>query len=86
MIFDKAQVCRAGRAIRHLPANLLVMLVRVYQLTLSPWLGGHCRYQPTCSNYFIDAVRKYGALRGGAKGLWRICRCHPWAKGGYDPA
>jgi len=77
-----------GRAIlrvRRLPAEGLVLLVRAYQVTLSPWLGGHCRFTPTCSTYFIQAVRKHGALVGAAKGLWRILRCNPFSKGGYDP-
>ena len=59
--------------------------VRLYQLTLSRWLGGHCRFQPTCSQYFIDAVYRRGIVVGTAKGVWRICRCHPWSKGGWDP-
>jgi uncharacterized protein len=68
-----------------LPAWGLIALARVYQLTLSPLLGQRCRYWPTCSNYFIEAVRKYGAVRGSVRGVLRICRCHPWHPGGYDP-
>jgi putative membrane protein insertion efficiency factor len=68
-----------------LPANLLVVLVRVYQWTLSPLLGQRCRFHPSCSEYFIGAVRKYGALSGTARGIWRIMRCHPFHPGGYDP-
>jgi putative membrane protein insertion efficiency factor len=67
------------------PAGVLVLAVRLYQVTLSPWLGGQCRYQPTCSNYMIESVRKYGALRGGWRGVCRIARCHPLHAGGYDP-
>ena len=63
----------------------LILLVRLYQHTLSPLLGGQCRFVPTCSNYFIEAVRKRGAVRGLLLGLWRICRCHPFGRGGYDP-
>jgi putative membrane protein insertion efficiency factor len=59
--------------------------VRLYQLTLSRWTGGQCRFVPTCSDYFVQAVRHKGILRGTAKGLRRLCRCHPWSKGGYDP-
>jgi len=66
-------------------ARGLIFLAHLYQRTLSHWLGGQCRYQPTCSEYFIQAVRRYGALRGGAKGVWRILRCHPFTRGGYDP-
>ncbi|GAB6166016.1 membrane protein insertion efficiency factor YidD [Thermostilla marina] len=66
-------------------AAVLIGLVYLYKLTLSPWLGASCRFTPTCSTYFIEAVRKYGPIRGGAKGLWRILRCNPFCKGGYDP-
>jgi putative membrane protein insertion efficiency factor len=68
-----------------LPARLLVAAVRLYQITLSPVIGGSCRFQPTCSNYMIEAVRKYGFLRGGWRGVCRIARCHPLHAGGYDP-
>ena len=68
-----------------LPRRLLIGLVRVYQRTLSPIMGGQCKYLPTCSNYFIDAVRARGAMVGAALGVWRILRCNPWSKGGYDP-
>lgn len=63
----------------------LIALARGYQVTLSRCLGGQCRFQPTCSEYFIQAVRSRGALVGTAKGLWRILRCHPFSRGGYDP-
>jgi len=71
-----------------LPAWLLVLLVRLYQVTLSPCIGFaglSCRYHPTCSNYMIEAVRKYGFWRGLWRGLARIARCHPLHAGGYDP-
>lgn len=68
-----------------LPSYLLIASVRLYQVTLSPFLGRQCRYHPTCSHYFIGAVEKYGALRGSWKGVLRICRCHPFRPGGYDP-
>ena len=67
------------------PARLLVACVCCYQFALSPLLGRNCRFSPTCSEYFIQAVKKYGALRGGLRGLRRICRCHPWNPGGLDP-
>jgi len=75
----------AVQYVAELPARTLVLLVRVYQLTLSPIMGRQCRFVPTCSNYFIEAVRKRGALRGSLMGLWRICRCNPFSRGGYDP-
>jgi len=66
-------------------ARLLILLARLYQAALSPLLGRHCRFVPTCSQYFIEAVRARGALVGSLKGIWRICRCNPFTKGGYDP-
>ena len=63
----------------------LVALVRLYQLTISPWLGPSCRHQPTCSHYMIEALRKHGIIRGGLRGLWRIVRCNPFGTSGYDP-
>jgi putative membrane protein insertion efficiency factor len=68
-----------------LPGELLILFVRVYQYTLSPIVGRQCRYEPTCSHYFIGAVRKHGAVVGSLRGIWRICRCHPFHPGGYDP-
>ncbi|MBX3442591.1 MAG: membrane protein insertion efficiency factor YidD [Planctomyces sp.] len=66
-------------------ALVLIGLVRVYQWTLSPLVGRQCRFEPTCSHYFIGAVRKNGAIVGACRGVWRICRCHPFHPGGYDP-
>lgn len=68
-----------------LPSRLLIGMVRLYQIFLSPLFGQQCRFHPTCSRYFIQAVQKYGAVRGSLKGIWRICRCHPFNPGGYDP-
>lgn len=68
-----------------LASGMLIALVRVYQWTLSPWIGRQCRFTPTCSNYFIEAVRKYGPLKGAWRGLARVCRCHPFHPGGHDP-
>ena len=74
-----------GRGIDRIAVGALVALVVVYRHTLSPLLGRHCRFQPTCSVYFREAVEKHGALRGVRMGVARICRCHPWHPGGYDP-
>lgn len=68
-----------------MPAWLLIALVRLYQWTLSPLFGQRCRFHPSCSAYFVEAVQKYGAIRGTCKGVWRVCRCNPWNPGGYDP-
>ena len=73
------------RWIVRLPSLLLIAGVRFYQICIGPLLGRHCRFEPSCSHYFIQAVNKYGAVRGATKGVWRICRCYPWHPGGYDP-
>jgi uncharacterized protein len=65
---------------------LAIQLVLVYRVTLGRLLGGQCRFTPTCSQYAIDAITKYGVVRGAAKSAARIARCHPWGHGGYDPA
>ncbi len=65
---------------------LLIQLVLLYRVTLGRVMGGHCRYTPSCSQYAIDAVNKYGAFRGGWMAIKRIARCHPWGGQGYDPA
>ena len=75
---------RIGRFLWQLPANLLIGIVRVYQLTLSHFIGRQCRFTPSCSAYFIEAVRKYGALRGSWRGIKRIGRCNPFHPGGED--
>ena len=66
-------------------AELLVILVRVYQWTLRPFIGPHCRFEPHCSAYAIEALRTHGALRGAALTTWRVLRCNPWTAGGLDP-
>ena len=68
-----------------LPGMILVLLVKIYQKTISNLYGDICRFEPSCSHYFIGAVKKHGAIIGTVKGLWRICRCNPFNKGGYDP-
>lgn len=73
------------RILTRFPSYALIGVVRCYQILLSPLLGRHCRFTPTCSQYFILAVEKYGALRGSWRGVKRIARCHPWHPGGYDP-
>lgn len=65
--------------------TLVIGLIRLYQICLSPWLGMHCRYVPTCSAYAIEAMRVHGVLRGGWLAAARIGRCHPFHAGGYDP-
>ncbi|MEZ6092101.1 MAG: membrane protein insertion efficiency factor YidD [Pirellulaceae bacterium] len=64
---------------------LFILPIRLYQRTISPLLGPQCRFTPSCSQYTIEAIQKYGVLRGIWKGTCRIGRCHPWHPGGYDP-
>ena len=72
-------------SLRKLLAGFVIGLVRLYKTWISPMIGPHCRFEPTCSDYFIASVKKYGVLSGSLRGIWRICRCHPWSRGGYDP-
>ena len=72
-------------AIVRAPGDLVILLVRFYQKAISPLIGPCCRYSPTCSQYCILAVKKYGVLWGLVKTAWRILRCNPFSKGGYDP-
>lgn len=65
--------------------TLMVAVIRWYQIAISPLLGPSCRFTPTCSAYAIEAIRRYGPIRGGWKAVRRILRCHPWNPGGYDP-
>jgi putative membrane protein insertion efficiency factor len=65
--------------------RLLQFLIRAYQLLLSPFLGNHCRFTPSCSQYATEAIGRYGAWRGGWLAIKRIGRCHPFCDGGYDP-
>ena len=64
---------------------ILIRLIRFYQKHISPLKSTKCPYYPTCSNYGLDAIEKYGALTGGLLAIWRILRCNPFSKGGYDP-
>jgi len=66
-------------------ASMLIAIIRVYQKWVSPLLGNNCRFFPSCSQYAIEALRKYGVLKGVCYSLWRIVRCNPFCKGGFDP-
>ncbi len=72
-------------ALLRVPRLLVVVPVRIYQRTLSRLLPPTCRFEPSCSEYMIQAVEAHGVVHGLALGLWRICRCNPFNKGGYDP-
>jgi putative membrane protein insertion efficiency factor len=67
-----------------LPRNCAVVILRGYRAVVSPLYGDVCRYYPSCSRYTLEAIQEYGLIRGTALGVWRILRCHPWAKGGVD--
>tara|TARA_R110001606_G_scaffold346892_3_gene495971 strand:- start:88462 stop:88698 length:237 start_codon:yes stop_codon:yes gene_type:complete len=66
-------------------AKILIGLIRGYQLVISPLLGANCRFHPTCSQYMVEAVTRFGAIRGFWLGLRRLSHCHPWHEGGLDP-
>lgn len=76
----------------YFPRYVALKMIKLYQRTLSfdhgpmkdLFPGGFCRYQPTCSQYTYDAIKKYGLIKGGLMGGWRILRCNPWSKGGHD--
>ncbi len=68
-----------------LVARVLLAMIRAYRYLLSPLIGQHCRFTPSCSEYTATAIRRYGALRGGWLGIKRIARCHPLCEGGEDP-
>ena len=67
------------------PRYFAVAAIKLYQKAISPMLPDSCRFSPTCSQYALQAVQKHGVLRGISMGLWRIMRCHPFSKGGFDP-
>jgi putative membrane protein insertion efficiency factor len=74
-----------GRFLRQLISSFFLLLIRLYQILLSPILGASCRYTPTCSQYGVEAIRKYGPFKGGWLTLKRIGRCNPWGGHGHDP-
>jgi putative membrane protein insertion efficiency factor len=65
--------------------KILVFFIRLYQILISPLIGGQCRFYPSCSNYAIEAIEKKGIIKGFFLSLWRILRCGPWSEGGNDP-
>jgi putative membrane protein insertion efficiency factor len=67
-------------------ARLLLALIRAYRFLLAPWWGAQCSFTPTSSHYAMDAIASHGALHGSWLALKRVARCHPWHRGGFDPA
>lgn len=76
---------RVGAALGRAIAAFLIGGVRCYQMAIRPVLPAVCRFHPSCSEYFILAVQKYGPFRGACRGAYRICRCNPFNRGGFDP-
>ena len=70
---------------KRLLGRILIALIRVYQYTLSPYIGHSCRYTPTCSVYSVEAIKKYGPFKGGWLAAKRVASCNPWGGSGYDP-
>lgn len=68
-----------------LAKTLLLSLIKAYQYLLSPWVGNQCRFHPTCSHYAIEAINRFGVIKGGYLMLRRLLKCQPWHKGGFDP-
>lgn len=65
--------------------NVFIVIIRLYQRFISPLLGNHCRFEPSCSQYAIEALEAHGVFKGGLYAAWRLLRCQPFCKGGYDP-
>ena len=72
-------------SVRGLLKKIIILLIRGYQIFISPIMPGKCRFYPTCSTYFVQAVEKYGPFKGSLLGIKRILKCHPFHEGGYDP-
>jgi putative membrane protein insertion efficiency factor len=73
------------RGFKNLLAKMLIGLIKLYQVTLSPYIGRACRYTPTCSNYGIEAIQKHGPFKGTWLTIKRVLSCNPWGGSGYDP-
>jgi uncharacterized protein len=80
-----SMAARVVSSLSQLPRRLLIGAVQAYRYLLKPWLGNACRFEPSCSQYALDALRRHGAIAGGALAGGRLLRCHPWCDGGLDP-
>ena len=76
---------KPANALKNILAFPFIAVIKIYQWIISPWLGPKCRYTPTCSNYALEAFKKYGPLKGFWLSVKRIASCHPWGGHGYDP-
>lgn len=77
-------VTRVVREVLSLPRYAVMVLIKGYQLLISPLLGPTCKYYPSCSHYGLEAVRRHGAVKGTVMAGWRVLRCNPWSNGGVD--
>jgi putative membrane protein insertion efficiency factor len=75
-----------GVELQKIPLKIMLTLVHAYRYAISPWLGNRCRFYPSCSEYAIETLKKYGIIKGLWRTSWRLLRCHPFNSGGYDPA
>lgn len=82
---SRREIQPAMNAVTRIPRRILIRLVRLYRLILSPHVAGGCRFTPTCSEYSIQALERYGAFKGSVLTVHRILRCNPWGGHGYDP-
>lgn len=82
---EKRRLFTLFKTLVQLPRRLLIALVRAYQIAISPFFPPSCRFTPTCSAYAIEALEKYGVLKGTILASWRLLRCNPWGGQGYDP-
>jgi hypothetical protein len=82
---DEIKMQQMIKKIFQLLAMPLILLIKIYQLLISPLFPPSCRFTPTCSEYTLEALKKYGILKGGWLSFRRIIRCHPWGSSGYDP-
>ena len=85
MTSPQSPLVRTAEALWRLPRQVLVGVVRVYQTVVSPLFPPQCRYTPSCSQYAVEALQRYGAVRGAILATWRILRCNPWGGHGHDP-
>lgn len=70
---------------KSISSKIIIKLIKAYRLILSPWLGNHCRFYPSCSAYAIEAIQQHGIVRGSWLAIKRLACCHPWHEGGVDP-
>jgi putative membrane protein insertion efficiency factor len=82
---DQQKVITVMGTLKYVFSLAFILLIRLYQLIISPWIGPACRFTPTCSQYGIEAFKKYGPVKGFRLTVKRISKCHPWGDSGYDP-